>query len=95
MDYNGAKYARFYKVCKIAILSDSWSVTNASHNDRYGCIGVLTTGATMVLFNQPIWDPVLLAIVYIPVIAKIPVLLGIFGLTFSVNILANTISSSL
>jgi NCS1 family nucleobase:cation symporter-1 len=57
-----------------------------------GVLGVLTTGATMVLFNQPIWDPVLLAIVYIPVIAKIPVLLGIFGLTFSVNILANTIA---
>jgi nucleobase:cation symporter-1, NCS1 family len=57
-----------------------------------GVLGVLTTGATMVLFHQPIWDPVLLAIVYIPVIAKIPVLLGIFGLTFSVNILANTIA---
>jgi len=57
-----------------------------------GVLGVLTTGATMVLFQQPIWDPVLLAIVYIPELARIPVLLGIAGLTFSVNILANTIA---
>ena len=57
-----------------------------------GILGVLTTGATMVLFQQPIWDPVLLAIVYIPELARIPVLLGIAGLTFSVNILANTIA---
>jgi NCS1 family nucleobase:cation symporter-1 len=57
-----------------------------------GVLGVLTTGATMVLFDQPIWDPVLLAIVYIPEITRIPVLMGILGLTFSVNILANTIA---
>jgi NCS1 family nucleobase:cation symporter-1 len=57
-----------------------------------GTLGVLTTGATMVLFQQPIWDPVLLATVYIPELARIPVLLGIVGLTFSVNILANTIA---
>jgi NCS1 family nucleobase:cation symporter-1 len=57
-----------------------------------GVLGVLTTGATMVLFEQPIWDPVLLAIVYIPELARIPVLMGILGLTFSVNILANTIA---
>jgi nucleobase:cation symporter-1, NCS1 family len=57
-----------------------------------GTLGVLTTGATMVLFQQPIWDPVLLATVYIPELARIPVLLGIAGLTFSVNILANTIA---
>lgn len=57
-----------------------------------GVLGVLTTGATMVLFDNPIWDPVLLAIVYIPELARIPVLMGILGLTFSVNILANTIA---
>lgn len=57
-----------------------------------GILGVLTTGAAMVLFNHQIWDPVLLAIVYIPAIAKVPVLMGIVGLTFSVNILANTVA---
>jgi NCS1 family nucleobase:cation symporter-1 len=57
-----------------------------------GVLGVLTTGATMVLFNQPIWDPAILATVYLPDIAKVPVLMGIVGLTFSVNILANTVA---
>jgi nucleobase:cation symporter-1, NCS1 family len=57
-----------------------------------GVLGVLTTGATMVLFNQPIWDPVLLATLYLPYMAKVPVLMGIVGLTFSVNILANTVA---
>ncbi|AWR96970.1 transporter [Acidianus sulfidivorans JP7] len=54
----------------------------------------LTTGASLALYGKAIWDPIVLATLYMPSFLSIPVLLAIILATFLVNVFANAVGPS-
>ncbi|MFP3074595.1 MAG: cytosine permease [Caldivirga sp.] len=54
-------------------------------------LGTMTTGAVMRITGHPIWDPILLATLYMGPIAGVTVNLLFLLATFAVNVFANTV----
>jgi NCS1 family nucleobase:cation symporter-1 len=56
-----------------------------------GVLGIMTTGAVIYLYHIPIWDPILVATLYLP--AGLAIFLNLIFMlaTFAVNVFANTV----
>lgn len=58
----------------------------------FSFIGIAVTGATVVLFNEPIWDPVVLLTKFESPAIAVLALFGLLIATLSTNIAANVVS---
>jgi NCS1 family nucleobase:cation symporter-1 len=54
-------------------------------------MGTMTTAASVKLYGQPIWDPIVLVTLHMPSSSAIPILLSFILATFLVNVFANAV----
>jgi nucleobase:cation symporter-1, NCS1 family len=85
-------FTRYAKSQKAQIIGQALGLPPAM--TAYAFIGVAVTSASVVLFGQPIWDPVaLLGRFHQPVIASIALVALLFA-TLNTNVAANVVSPS-
>lgn len=90
MSLNIPDFSRFAKSQRDQVLGQAIGMPGTMA--LYAFIGVATTSATIVVFGEPVWDPVTLLARFKNPLVVIPGLLALVAATLTTNIAANIVS---